>query len=78
MTKNSISLPARTHVVEMQHKYAVDDRVCNINKDHRLYGMYGVIKSLMPYTFRHPAYNVMFGDKILAMSERSLEKEELT
>jgi hypothetical protein len=78
MTKNSISLPARTHVALMQHKYSINDKVRNVNKEHKMYGEYGIIKSLVPYSFKHPAYDVVFGDKIVAMSEKSLEKEELT
>jgi hypothetical protein len=68
------SSPSRTHVIEMRHKHAAGNRVRIINKEHKLYKEYGIIKSLMPYTFKNPAYDVGFGDKTIAMSESSLEK----
>lgn len=62
----------------MKHKYSVDDRVRNVNKEHKQYGQEGVIYALLPYTFVPPGYYVKWDnvDKTVAMSELSLEKIE--
>lgn len=69
-----VRLPNRAHVIMVQHKFVLEDKVCVTNKEHKLYKEHGIITSLMPYTFKYPAYDVEFGDRKIAMSESSLEK----
>lgn len=71
---NSHSLPGRRFVCEMQHKYAVDDRVRGVNPEYTMYGSEGVIRALIPFTFAAPAYDVLWDGtgKAMVASERSL------
>ena len=65
----------------MKHKYAVGDRVRNINPDLACCGQEGVIRAILPYTFIAPAYYVKYDNdsssRTVAVSERSLEKVEV-
>lgn len=74
--KVSTKLPQGTFVVEMQHKYKKGDKVRVVAPFSKLYLYPGEIHKLIPYTFVAPGYYVKFGDDVIAMSERSLEKIE--
>ena len=76
MSKDSYSLPLLEFVVEMQHKYAVGDKVRVIAPFSKIYLYLGTIHAQIPFTFASPGYYVDFGGEIIAMSERSLEKIE--
>lgn len=52
----------------IQHKFAIGDRVRTFS------GAIGEISSLMPYSLVAPAYYVRIAGRIVALSERSLEK----
>jgi len=58
------SLPARAHVVEMQHKYEVGDKV--------ILTIEAVVTEQIPFTFIEPGYTVKVGKVALVVSERSL------
>jgi hypothetical protein len=62
----STGLPRDVFVIEMQHKYAVGDKV-------RINGKEGEITALIPYTFVAPAYYVKIDDTVVAFSERSIK-----
>jgi hypothetical protein len=69
----SVGLPQDVFIVEMQHQYAVDDKVHVVNH-HSIHDASGVIIALIPFTFISPAYYVRIDDKVVALSERSIER----
>jgi len=66
-------LPARKHIVLMQHKFVPKQRVRNIAEYSRNYGKEGVIVEQAPFTFISPGYYVDYGSGKVADSERHLE-----
>ncbi len=69
-------LPRLEFVCEMQHKYAVGDKVRVIATSSKMCGRYGTIHTRLPYMLAFPGYDVRFGGEIVAFSEQSLEKIE--
>lgn len=76
MSRESVSLPQSTFAVEIQHKYAIGDKVRVTNYKH-INGAEGEIAALMPYTFKAPGYYVNINGMINAISERSIERIEV-
>jgi hypothetical protein len=71
------SLPQREYVIPNQHKYAVNDKVRNINPAawNAYYRLDGVIIQQLPFGTTYPAYDVKYADgKMVTNSERSLER----
>ena len=67
--------------IPIEHKYAIGDRVRNINPELACCGQEGVIDAILPYTFIAPAYYIKYDNdsssRTIAVSERSLEKVEV-
>jgi hypothetical protein len=70
MSKESHSLPQSTFVCEMQHKYAVGDKV-RVIKEHMMSGSEGVISALIPFTFLTPGYYVTVNGMVFGASEQT-------
>jgi hypothetical protein len=73
---DKFSLPSNRYVVPHQHKYSIGDNVRNINNAdwNKYHGAQGIVVKLLPFGTMYPAYDVRYGDDIIATSERSIER----